>query len=746
MSVVFLASLFWMPSPAVSPLPPASEAPSAAECRPIVLRGMDFSDFARPDRQARPIHPPALYCASLPLPRPEPLSSAIEGTSYPDSSHVVVNTDVRVVAVDASDTNEGFSQTVTMRQVETTAGTFGDVSRFLQTLAGVVSDNDQRNDVLVRGGNPSENLFLIDNIEVPSINQLALSDSTGGFVSMLDTNAIQRMTLHTDAYDSRFDQRLSSVIEVSTRPAEQVARRVQTEVGIAGLGGSMTRPFGQTGSLFVSGRQSVLSWLTNDIGLNGVPKYRNAFARADGRVGARDNWWGMSLTGIDSIDIVPSANDNAETNPYNVHYSGWRNTTGLNWQHVFSGRSVGVASLAHAEQVQSIAEDAQLQESALVYQEKTSDGITTAKYDATFQVTPRVTLTAGARVAVDQVNYQVAQPIGLQNPYSEDPAPLNAAAFAHEFATVSSAGYAQAAIQLPKGASLVLGERGMQWALGGHTGATGKALFSVPLLGHMVHVGYAELEQMPPTLYLLSFANLRSLKPIQSRQWTAGAVLADALRTRVTLEAYSKTYADYPVAANLPQLSLANVADTFGQAFLMFPMVAKGAGTARGVELTVQQRVTSRMSVTGTMAYSRSLFTGLDGVWRRGNFDIPLVANMTGLWSVGRGVTVSGRFSTMSGRPYTPDNLLLSQQQQRDVYDLTQVNAMRANPYARLDFRVEQACRLLFGVMTWHAGLENALNRKNFYDYAWTPRNGSSVPAEQDQLPRFPDGGIKYSF
>jgi hypothetical protein len=52
----------------------------------------------------------------------------------------------------------------------------------MQMLPGVVSDNDQRNDFLVRGGNPSENLFIIDNIEIPSINQLALSDTTGGFV------------------------------------------------------------------------------------------------------------------------------------------------------------------------------------------------------------------------------------------------------------------------------------------------------------------------------------------------------------------------------------------------------------------------------------------------------------------------------------------------------------------------------------------------------------------------------------
>ena len=66
--------------------------------------------------------------------------------------------------------SEGFARRITPREVESSAGTFGDPSRFLQTLAGVASDNDQRNDFLVRGGNPAENLFVIDNIEIPSIN------------------------------------------------------------------------------------------------------------------------------------------------------------------------------------------------------------------------------------------------------------------------------------------------------------------------------------------------------------------------------------------------------------------------------------------------------------------------------------------------------------------------------------------------------------------------------------------------
>ena len=164
-----------------------------------------------------------------------------------------VTTTVRITAAaDATDSDEGYERRITSREVEQSAGTFGDTMRFMQMLPGVVSDNDERNDFIVRGGNPSETLFVIDNIEMPSINQLALSDTTGGFVSMIDNAAVTHMTLHTDAYDSKFDQRLSAVMEMSTRPEGPVGYHYRSEFGIGGAGGSMERPLGTNGSLFVS--------------------------------------------------------------------------------------------------------------------------------------------------------------------------------------------------------------------------------------------------------------------------------------------------------------------------------------------------------------------------------------------------------------------------------------------------------------------------------------------------------------
>ena len=677
-------------------------------------------------------------------------SPAVSGIVAPGTRKLVTST-VRVIApADATDTDEGYERRIGTQEVEQSSGTFGDPMRFMQMLPGVVSDNDERNDFLVRGGNPSETLFVVDNIEIPSINQLALSDTTGGFVSMIDNAAVQHTTLHTDAYDSKFDQRLSAVVEMSTRPEGPVGCHVRSEFGIGGTGSSIERPLGSDGAIFVSVRRSVLNWFTDDIGMNGVPIYTNALVRADRRVDEKNSWWGLSLTGIDSMNIAPDPDDTFETNPFNIAYSGWRNTAGINWQHVYSAKAFGVMSVSNSEQQQTIDEKAQLMNNALAYYENSHDGVTTLKYDSTLQPKPWLTWTMGLHSSVDRMSYNVQQPIGLPNPYSADPTPEVAMVMDRVFTAASSAAYVQLAAELPRGMKIVAGERVAQWAIVGSVAATPKVVFFAPVLrsSMMLHIGYAEYAQLPPSLYVLSFVNQHGLTPIRSRHVTLGLNMVDSRRVRATVNAYQKLYSDYPVSVTFPQLTMANIADTFGQAFLMFPMTSHGKGVARGVETAVDWRPMHRLTLSGTATYMRSWYSGLDGVLHKGNFDMPVVANISGNALLGKGWTTSFRYSGSTGRPYTPDNLTLSAAQDRDVYDLTQLNNLRAPRYSRLDFRAEWTHPVRRGLLMVHAGLENALGASNFYSNQWRPRclGPGCGTLEQDQMPRFPDGGLQYSY
>ena len=112
--------------------------------------------------------------------------------------------------------NSGFL--VQPRQILKSAAALQDVSRYVQGLPGVViGTNDFRNDIIVRGGSPLENLFVVDNVEIPNINAFANFASAGGTVSLLDAELLEDVTFLTGGYPAPYVNRTSSVLQVAQR-------------------------------------------------------------------------------------------------------------------------------------------------------------------------------------------------------------------------------------------------------------------------------------------------------------------------------------------------------------------------------------------------------------------------------------------------------------------------------------------------------------------------------------------------
>ena len=123
-----------------------------------------------------------------------------------------------------------------------------------------------------------------------------------------------------------------------------------------------------------------------------------------------------------------------------------------------------------------------------------------------------------------------------------------------------------------------------------------------------------------------------------------------------------------------------------------------------------------------------------------------MVANFSGNVRLSRRWTGSFRYSGSTGKPYTPDNVALSMAQDRDVYDLTKINSLRAANYSRLDLRAEWTHSIERGTLTMHFGLDNALATSNFSSNEWMVNNPTGGTLEQKQMPIFPDFGFRYSY
>ena len=60
-------------------------------------------------------------------------------------------------------------QSIGVKEIESNPGSNRDISRVIQSFPGVGSTPAFRNDVIIRGGGPSENRFFLDDVEITTI-------------------------------------------------------------------------------------------------------------------------------------------------------------------------------------------------------------------------------------------------------------------------------------------------------------------------------------------------------------------------------------------------------------------------------------------------------------------------------------------------------------------------------------------------------------------------------------------------
>ena len=107
-----------------------------------------------------------------------------------------------------------------------------DVLRSLYQLPGVRNVADIPNGILVRGGNPGENLFLLDGN--PVFNPMHLL----GSLPIVNQTALKNMYVYKSNFPSRFGGGLSSVMDVNTKDGNMKKWKGEINAGV--LAGSFT--------------------------------------------------------------------------------------------------------------------------------------------------------------------------------------------------------------------------------------------------------------------------------------------------------------------------------------------------------------------------------------------------------------------------------------------------------------------------------------------------------------------------
>ena len=660
----------------------------------------------------------------------------------------------------------------TQPEVLSSAGTWGDFSRYFQLMPGVVGNGDMSNEMIVRGGNPLENLYVVDGIEVPNINHLALAGGTGGFTSMLDTATVDSIEMKPGQYDVRYASRLSSLFEIHTISGLGNKRAGELDLGISGGGGFVQQPLTKNSSLLLSARRGVLNMVTNDIGINGVPVYTNGMGQMEWVHGMTDHVLLLSLNGADSINITPNPCDPGVSSRVQAQYGGNRSTNGLVWQHAMDPSIVSTLTVSYSFQRQLMNQQEQRATSCHIvpiykapelYNEHSMDG--TSKMGYTVQFGRRNWLySVGAEGRLVQADYAVAQPLGQQSPFDASGDWTDAANFHSNAILGQTAWHASVTGTLKSRWTLMVGAREETFALTGAHMFEPHSSIAVRVTRHQaLNVSYARLAQLAPTINLLSYEQNRSLLPMKVEHLTVGAELWRTERLTVNLAAYRKRYWNEPVSTEYSSLMLANMVSTINQQMILLPMTSSGHGLVQGVEMLLRGRAGRYVQLLDSVSYSHTRYAAADGVMRPGNFDLRLVGNSMVTLQLPWKLEAAVRDTYTSGRPFTPFDLTLSKKQSRGIYDLTQVNAQRGPAYNRVDIDMNKILRVHGRTLKLYAGMENILNRENVMGYSWMSQCKNLAPgarfcgsdptafpgipeAKITIMPAWPSAGVRYVF
>jgi len=127
------------------------------------------------------------------------------------------------------------TQRLTTEEIKSNPGGNFDISRVVQALPGVGSTSGGggfRNDIIIRGGAPNENVYYLDGIEIPVINHFATQGSAGGPTGILNVSFIEDVTLSSSAFEARYDNALASVFTFKQK--EGNSERLQGNIRLSG--------------------------------------------------------------------------------------------------------------------------------------------------------------------------------------------------------------------------------------------------------------------------------------------------------------------------------------------------------------------------------------------------------------------------------------------------------------------------------------------------------------------------------
>ena len=613
-------------------------------------------------------------------------------------------------------------QILGIKQIEKNAGANRDISKLVQTLPGVGATDPNRNDLIVRGGGPSENVFYLDGIEIPVINHFSTQGASGGVVGMINPDFVREISFYTGAFPASRTNALSSVMEIKQRDGDTDRIHVKASVGASDAALTIEGALSEKSSFIASARQSYLQWLFKAIKLPFLPTYNDFQLKYKHRFNAHNE---LTILGIGAIDDM-SLNTKLQSTgsevqryilSYLPRYKQWNYTVGAVYKHygaehtdswVLSRNMLRNSSVKHQGNDPTLPKLSE-------YQSDETEG--KLRYERMYTTLPfKLSFGAGLRYAdyrnrAERLAYQSGKVVPLS--YDAHIRLLAYSAFAQ-----ASDEYLDRRLKIGLGVNLV--------------GNTLNSVMSNPFpqLSPRLSVSFALTDDidlnanfgryaMQPSYTSMgyqapdrTYPNKMRLRYIMSNQAVLGGEYHLGSYLHFSAEGFYKSYNAYPIS-ELEGISLASKGTEYGQVGAE-AVLSTGEGRAYGAEVVARLMPWHQFSATATYTLFRSEFTDKAGIYRPSSWDTRRMLNLLLSYRLGKSWYLSASWRYSGGAPYTPIDMELSTNKaawavtNRAYPDYARFNTLRLPAKHQLDLRLDKEFYFKRWMLNLYLDVQNA--------------------------------------
>jgi outer membrane receptor for ferrienterochelin and colicin len=628
-------------------------------------------------------------------------------------------------------------QRLTTEDIKANPGGNFDISRVIQSLPGVgggVGGGGFRNDVIIRGGAPSENVFYLDGIEVPIINHFSTQGSGGGPQGILNVSFIEDVKLSSSAFDARYDNTLSSVFQFKQKNGNPNRLQGNIRLSATELAATFDGPLSRNTTFIASARRSYLQLLFKLIDLPIRPNYWDFQFKTTTKINDKTT---LSFLGIGAIDEFSFAAPR-EATPEKLYVinsspliNQWSYTVGATLRRLTNN---GFWTLAlsrntldnQADQFEDNNNPVENERTLLIKSRETENKL---RFDNTHNING-FKITYGASAQLVQFNntfFQRFRPLltdGQGNVIQEaeiltsntDEKFLRYGAFAQVGKRILNNRLAISAGLRIDGNNLENSESNPLKQLSPRISA------SYALTDKWnISASYGIYYRLP-SYTQLTYKNLLngSATPnpgdyIRSTHYVAGLEYLPGSATRFTLEGFFKKYSNYPVSV-LDGISLANKGTDFG-AVGNEPIIQNGEGRAYGFEFLAQQKLTKRFFGILSYTYYRTEFTDIKEEFIRASWDNRHLISLTFGYKFKHNWELGLKFRAQGAAPYTPFDMPASQLNfltlGTGVNDFTQTNTLTLPAFHASDIRIDKKWNFKRITLDVFLDIQNWYNSQN---------------------------------